>query len=138
MKCPAAVKLDRSTLVSLDHGEGAEGIEPERLDDVVAGRAELGYLPNARKPALSAAPGQHGDQIDGLGDQRPRDGHDGLLHQLFETSQRADGGRRMDRADAARMSPAPPLQQIQRLATPYLADRDAIGPEPQRGAHEIG
>src|SRR5438552_5778158 len=101
MKRSAAVKLVRSPLVSLDHGEGTEGIEPKRLDDVVSGRAELGNLPNAREPALSAAPGQHGDQIDGLRDQRPRDGHDRLLHQLLETSQRADRSRRMDRADAA-------------------------------------
>src|SRR6516225_6437535 len=126
------------TLVSLDHGEGTEGIEPERLDDVVAGRAEFGNLPDAREPASSAAPSEHSYQIDGLGDQRPRDGHHRLLHQLLETSQRADRGRRMDRADAAGMSRAPGLQQIERLAAPHLADGDAIGPEPERGAHQIG
>src|SRR5207253_3301989 len=127
----ATMKLGRSPLVSLDHGEGTEGIEPERLDDVVAARAELGNVPDAREPALSAAPGQHGDQIDGLRDQRPRDGHDRLLHQLLETSQRADRGRRMDRADAAGMPRAPGLQQIERLATPHLANRAAIGPAPE-------
>jgi len=57
------MKLGRSPLVSLDHGEGTEGIEPGRLDDVVSGGAELGNVPNAREPALSAAPGQPGDQI---------------------------------------------------------------------------
>src|SRR5207237_2779099 len=110
--------------------EGTEGIEPERLDHVVTGRTEVANVPDAREPALSPAPGQHGDQIDGLRDQPPRDGHDRLLHQLFEASQRADRGRGMDRADAAGMPRAPSLQQIERLATAHLADRDAIRPEP--------
>src|ERR1700730_9449590 len=134
----AAIKLDQSTFVSLDHGQDAEGIESDRLDDVAPGRAELPNLPDTRQSALSAAPGEDGDQIYGLRDKRSRDGHDGLLHQLLETAERADRGRGMDRADPTGMSRAPRFQPIQRLRTTHLAYRDAIGPEPERGAHQIG
>ena len=44
----------------------------------------------------------------------------------------------MERADAAGMAGAPGLQQIERLGAAHLADRDAVGPKPQRRADEIG
>ena len=88
--------------------------------------------------ALGASSGQHGDQVDGLGDQRARDGDHRFLDQLLEPSQRTDGGPGMDRADAARMTGAPGLQQVQRFGAAHLADGDAIGPQPQRCAHQIG
>ena len=42
------------------------------------------------------------------------------------------------RADAAGMAGAPGLQQIERLRAAHLADRDAVGPQAQRRADEIG
>ena len=44
----------------------------------------------------------------------------------------------MDRADAAGMAGAPGLQQIERFGAAHLADRDAVGPQAQRRAHQIG
>ena len=44
----------------------------------------------------------------------------------------------MDRADAAGMPGAPGLQEIERLGAAHLADRNAVGPQAQRRAHEIG
>ena len=41
-------------------------------------------------------------------------------------------------ADAAGMAGAPGLQEIERLGAAHLADRNAIGTQPQRRAHEIG
>ncbi len=44
----------------------------------------------------------------------------------------------MDGADAARMAGAPGLQEVERLGTADLADRDAVGAQAQRRADEIG
>ena len=44
----------------------------------------------------------------------------------------------VDGADAAGMAGAPGLQEIERLGAAHLADRDAVGPQAQRGADEIG
>ena len=44
----------------------------------------------------------------------------------------------MQRADPAGMAGAPGLEEIERLGAAHLADRDAVGPQPQRGADEIG
>jgi hypothetical protein len=43
----------------------------------------------------------------------------------------------MDRADPAWVAGTPGLQQIERLGTRHLTDRDAVGPQPQRGTNEI-
>ena len=48
----------------------------------------------------------------------------------------ADAG--MDGADAAGMAGAPGLEEIERLGAAHLADRDAVGAQAQRRAHEIG
>ena len=108
-------------------------------DAVVAGRGiEPGDAGELGEPALGAAAGEHGDEIDGLGDQRARDGDDGFLDELLEPAQRAERGAGVDGADAAGMAGAPGLQEIERFGAAHLADRDAVGPQAQRGAHEIG
>ena len=88
--------------------------------------------------ALGAAAGEHRDDIDGLGDQRARHGDDGFLDELLEPAQRAERGAGVDGADAAGMAGAPGLQEIERFGAAHLADRDAVGTQAQRGAHEIG
>ena len=90
------------------------------------------------EPAGGAAAGEDGDQVDGLGDQRARHGDDGFLDELLEAAQRAERRTGVERADAAGMAGAPGLQEIERLGATHLADRDAVGTQPQRGAHEIG
>ena len=81
---------------------------------------------------------EHGDHVDGLGDQRARHGDHGFLDELFEPAQRAERGAGVDRADPAGMAGAPGLQQIEGFRAAHLADRDAVGPQPQRRADEIG
>jgi len=44
---------------------------------------------------------QHGDQVDGLSQQRARERDDGLLNELLHAAQRPQRGSGMDRADAA-------------------------------------
>ena len=90
------------------------------------------------EPPIGAAAGEHGDEIDGLGDQRARNGDDGFLDELLQPAQRAERGAGMDGADAAGMAGAPGLQQVERFGAADLADRDAIRPQAQRGANEIG
>jgi hypothetical protein len=48
----------------------------------------------------------------------------------------ADPG--VDRADPARMAGAPGFEQIQGLGAADFAHRNAIGPQPQRRAHQVG
>ena len=84
------------------------------------------------------AAGEHRDDVDGLGDQGARNGDDGFLDELLEPAQRADAGAGVDGADAAGMAGAPGLEEIERLGAAHLADRDAVGAQAQRGAHEIG
>ena len=76
--------------------------------------------------------------IDGLGDQRARHRDDGFLDELLQPPQRANGGAGVQRADAAGMAGAPGLEEVERLGAADLADRDAVGPQPERGADEIG
>ena len=90
------------------------------------------------EPARGAAAGEHGDDVDGLGDQRARHGDDGFLDELLEAAQRAERGAGVDGADAAGMAGAPGLQQVERLGAAHLADRNAVGAQAQRRAHEIG
>jgi len=77
------------------HGEAIVAALIEALD---AGKFD--------KAALSAAPGKHRDNADGLGDQCARHGDDGFLGKLFETPQCAKRRSRMNGADAARVTGA--------------------------------
>jgi hypothetical protein len=43
----------------------------------------------------------------------------------------------VDGADAAGMAGAPGLEEVQRLSAAHLADRDAVGPEAERGADKV-
>ena len=81
---------------------------------------------------------EHGDEVDGLGQQRARDRDDGLLDELLHAAQRAERGAGVDRADTAGVSGAPGLEEIERLGAAHLADRDAVGTQAQAGPHEIG
>ena len=90
------------------------------------------------EPAIGATAGQDGDDVDGLGDQGARNGDDGFLDELLEAAQRAERRAGMKGADAAGMAGAPGLQQVERFRAAHLADRDAIGTQAKRGAHEIG
>jgi len=56
---------------------------------------------------------------------------------LLKPAQGAERGAGMDGADAAGMSGAPGLQQIERLRATHLADRNAVGPQTQRRADKI-
>jgi len=85
-------------------GKAVVGVRPEPLD-----AGEFGETPR------SAAAGEHGHEIDGLGDQRPGDGDDSFLDELLEAAQRAECGASVDRADPAGMAGAPGLQEIERL-----------------------
>ena len=112
-------------------GQGVAA-RPGGLDAVIAGGGiETGDEGEFGEAAFAAAAAQHRDEIDGLGDQRPGDGDDGFLDELFEAAHRAERGAGVDRADAAGMAGAPRLQEVQRLRAAHLADRDAIGPQPQ-------
>src|SRR3546814_16343411 len=53
-------------------------------------------------------------------------------------AERAERAACVDRADAARMAGAPGLEQVERLGTAHLADRDAVGAQPQGRADKIG
>jgi hypothetical protein len=104
---------------------------------VVAVRAEpfdAGEFGERRR----AAAGEHGDEVDGLGDQRARDGDDGFLDELLQAAQRAERGAGVDGADAAGMAGAPGFEEVERFGAAHLADRDAVGAQAQRGADEIG
>lgn len=112
-------------------GAGAEGMAERcrtavALDDggrdaVIAVRAEAIDTGEFGQPARGTAPGEDGNEIDRLGDQRTRNGDDRFLNELFHPAQRADGAAGVDRADA--MAGAPCLQQVQRLrADSGLAD----------------
>ena len=44
----------------------------------------------------------------------------------------------MDGRDASRMAGAPSLEQIERFGATHLADDDAVRPQPQGRAHQLG
>lgn len=56
-----------------------------------------------------------------------RDGDDGFLDQLFHPPQRTERGPGMDGADAAWMAGAPGFEEIERLRSAHLTDRDTVG-----------
>jgi hypothetical protein len=88
--------------------------------------------------ASFASSGGHRDDLDRLGDQRARDRDHGFLDELLEPAQRAERRSRVNGSDAPGMSGAPGFQKIERLRTAHFADGNAIGPQTQRRAHEIG
>src|SRR3546814_15682740 len=88
--------------------------------------------------ARSAAAGEHGDEVDRLGDQRARDGHHGFLDELLHATERADGGAGVDGADAAGVACAPRLQEIEGFSPAHLTDRDAVWAKTERGADKTG
>src|SRR5579884_3055274 len=109
-------------------GDAVVAATPEALD-----AGELG------EAARSAAAAQHRDEIDGLGDQGPRDRDDGFLNELLEAAERADSGAGVDGADSAGMAGAPGLQKIERLGAAHLHEVGERG-DAVLGAHgdEIG
>src|SRR5215470_3312467 len=112
-------------------GSERKGIDCRR-EDVVAGRGETLHVGQLDQPSRGAATRQHSDKIDRFGDERARYRYDGFLHKLLEPPQSADRRTRVDGADAARMTGAPGLQQVQRLGTAHLANRDAVRTKAQR------
>ena len=101
-------------------------------EDVVAGGAETPDHGEFGEPSGGAAAGENGDDVNGLGDERARDRDDGFLDELLEPAQRADRRSGVQRADAAGMAGSPGLEEIEGLRAAHLADRDSIGPQPQR------
>ena len=88
--------------------------------------------------ARGASASEDGDEINRLGDKRARNGDNRLLNELLEAAECANRRAGVERADSARMSGAPGLQEIERLRPAHFADRDAIGAQAQRRADEIG
>ena len=68
-----------------------------------------------RKATLGAAPGQHREDVDRLGDQRAGDVRDGFEDELFEAVKCRACGAGVDRADPAGVAGSPGLQEIERL-----------------------
>ena len=134
LKVAAAVAIDGDRNVTSRHDRSPAG----EMSVVAVGRRGPRRAASSVEPAVGAAAGENGDDVDGLGDQRARHGDDGFLDELLEAAQRAERGAGMDGADAAGMAGAPGLEQIERLGAAHLADRNAVGPQPQRGAHEVG
>ena len=108
------------------------------MERIVALGGETRDACEVREAAVGATPLKDGEDIDGLRDERSRDGDDGFLNELFEAAQRADGGARMDRTDPAGMAGAPGFEEIERFGTAHLADGDAIRAQAKGGAHKIG
>src|SRR3982074_1909004 len=107
------------------------------VKDVVAIRPKPFDTGEFCKPPSRTATCQDSDELDGLGDHRARYRDDGFLDQLLHPSERTECRARMDGADAAGMPGSPGLQEIERFGAPDFTDRDAIRPQPQRGANQI-
>ena len=90
------------------------------------------------EPPLRTTTGQDGNEVDRFRDQGAWNGDDGFLDELLEPAQGPDGRTRMDRADAARVTRSPGLEEIERLGAADLPDRDAIGAQTQGRADEVG
>ena len=107
-------------------------------EGVVAIGIEAVDLRDGLDPARGAAPLDEDDEIDGLRDQAARHGDDRLLDELLQPIER--GARRIGvhGGDAAGMAGVPGLQHVERFGAAHLADDDAVGPQPQRRAHQIG
>src|SRR6516165_12684939 len=109
-----------------------------RREDIVTRGTEAFDESEFGQSAGGAATAEHCDEIDGLCDERARDGNDRFLHELLETPQGADGRASMNGADPAGMAGSPGFQQVQRFGATHLADWYAIRPQPERRTHEIG
>ena len=88
--------------------------------------------------ARGAATGEHGDDVDRLGDEGAGHGDHGFLDQLLQAAERAERRAGVQRPDPAGVAGAPGLQKAQRLRAPDLADGDAVGAKPERGADQVG
>ena len=107
------------------------------VDAVVAVRPQTLDAGKFGKPTRGTASGEDGNKVDGLGDQRARDGDDGFLDELFKATQRANACAGMDGADAAGVACSPRFEQVEGFRAAYLADRDAVGAQTKRRADEI-
>src|SRR3546814_9572815 len=89
-----------------------------------------------------ASPGaiahQHGDEVDGLGDQGARDGDDSFLDQLLHPPERTDGASGVDRPNPARVAGAPSLEEIKRLGAAHFANRNPVRAKAKAGTDQIG
>src|SRR3546814_4972603 len=74
--------------------------------------------------AAMAVTDQHGDDVDGFGDERARHGHHRFLDELLHPAQRTQCATGMDGADASGMTGAPGFEKIKRLGPAHLADGD--------------
>ena len=99
--------------------DGRDAVIPVRAEARDAG--EFGHAPRG------TAAGQHGHQVDRLGDQRAGYGDDGFLNELFHPPQSANGAAGVDRADTAGMAGAPCLQEVESFRAAHLTDGDAVG-----------
>ena len=109
-----------------------------RREDIVTRGTEAFDESEFGQSAGGAATAEHCDEVDGLSDERARDGNDRFLHELLETPQGANGRASMNGADPAGMAGSPGFQQVQRFGATHLADWYAIRPQPERRTHEIG
>src|SRR3546814_5463029 len=82
--------------------------------------------------AAMAVTDQHGDEVDGFGDERARHGHHRFLDELLHPAQRTQCATGMDGADASGMTGAPGFEKIKRLGPAHLADGDAIRAQAER------
>src|SRR5690606_36154656 len=97
-------------------------------DAVVAVRPQPFDAGKLGQPARGTAPGKDGNKVDGLGDQRARDGDDSLLYELFEATECANAGASVDGSDPARMARAPRFQKVEGFRSAHFADGDACPP----------
>src|SRR3990167_7641309 len=80
------------------------GFRCDGEDVVVAALIEPANLGELGQAPSGAVTDQHGDDVDGLGDECARHGDNALLDQLLHAPQRSDRGSGVDRADTARMA----------------------------------
>lgn len=100
-------------------------------DAVIAVQAKAIDTGEFREAAGGATAGKNGHEINGLSDQRARNGDDGFLDELFHPPQRADGAAGVDGADAAGMPGASCLQEVEGFGATHLSDRDAVRAQAQ-------
>jgi len=108
------------------------------VEDIVTIRSEPFDAGEFGKPSIGAAASEYGDELNGLGNQRARDGDDDLLDQLLQPAECAQCRTRMDGTDAPGVSGAPRFQEIERLCSAHLSDGDAIRPKAKGRTDEVG
>ena len=118
--------------------EGMKLVRDDFVDRVIAVGIEAGHFGDGLDAARRAAAADEDDQIDRFGDQPARHRDDAFLDQLLEPVERRPRGIGMDGGDAAGMAGVPGLQHVEGFGAADLADDDAVGPKPQRRAHQIG